>query len=122
MRSLPLSKLYQARLFVDVYISGIDGCKYPFDCIVDTGCVNTLVDEKILEVADYIDLGFTQPIKIAGMSTVSRAVVLKQVDFGGFVIDRLLVFVASTFMFTNPNAKALECVKKLLEMRVKDIT
>ena len=29
---------------------------------------------------------------------------------------------SSTFMFTNPNAKALECVKKLLEMRVKAIT
>jgi hypothetical protein len=88
MRSIPLNSLYQARLFVDVYIKGVDGSKYPFDCIVDTGCVNTLVDAKILEVADYIDLGFTQPIKIAGMSTVSRAVVLKQVDFGSFVIDQ----------------------------------
>ena len=37
---------------------------------------------------------FSQPIKIAGMSTVSKAVVLKKVDFGGFVIDKMLVFVA----------------------------
>ncbi|MDR2571313.1 MAG: hypothetical protein LBD23_13640 [Oscillospiraceae bacterium] len=94
MRSLHLNSLYQARLFIDVYISGTDGSKYPFDCIVDTGCVNTLVDEKILEVADHIDLGFTQPIKIAGMSTISKATVLKQVDFGGLLIDKMLVFVA----------------------------
>ena len=94
MRSIPLNNLYQARLFIDVYISGVDGSKYSFDCILDTGCVNTLVDDKILEVADHIDLGFTQPIKIAGMSTVSKAVVLKQVVFGGFVINKMLVFVA----------------------------
>ena len=94
MRSLPLNSLYQARLFTEVYISGVDGIAYPFFCIVDTGCVNTLIDEKILEVADYIDLEFTQPIKIAGMSTVSKAIVLKQVDFGGFIIDKMLVFVA----------------------------
>ena len=94
MRSLALNSLYQARLFTEVYVKGIDGKSYPFVCIFDTGCVNTLVDVKMLEVADYIDLGFTQPIKIAGMSTVSRAVVLKQVDFGGFIIDKMLVFVA----------------------------
>jgi len=94
MRSLALNSLYQARLFTEVHIKGIDDKSYLFFCIVDTGCVNTLVDEKFLEVADYIDLSFTQPIKIAGMSTVSRAVVLKQVDFGGFIIDKLLVFVA----------------------------
>ena len=92
MRSLALNSLYQARLFIDVYISGIDGNKYPFNCIVDTGCVNTLIDEKILEVADHIDLDFSQPIKITGMSTVSKAVVLKHVDFGGFIIDKMLVF------------------------------
>ena len=62
--------------------------------LIHTGCVNALIDEKILEVADHIDLDFTQPIKIAGMSTVSKAVVLKHVDFGGFIIDKMLVFVA----------------------------
>jgi len=71
-----------------------DGNMYPFDCIVDTGCVNTLIDEEILAVADYFDIGFSQPIKIAGTSTVSKAVVLKKVDFGGLVIDNMLVFVA----------------------------
>ena len=94
MRTLPLNSLFQARLFADVYISGTDGNSYPFDCIIDTGCINTLVDEKILEVADYIDLGFTQQIKIASKSTISKAVVLKQVDFGGFVVDKMLVFAA----------------------------
>jgi len=94
MCSLPISNLYQARLFVEVYISGTDKNTYPFDCIIDTGCVNTLVDDTILEVADYIDLSFTQPIKIAGMTTVSRAAVLKQVNFGGFIIDKMLVFAA----------------------------
>jgi len=94
MRSLTLNSLYQARLFIDVYINGTDGNKYPFDCIIDTGCVNTLIDEKILEIADHIDLGFSQPIKIAGISTVSRAIILKQVDFAGLIIDKMLVFVA----------------------------
>jgi len=94
MRTLPLNSLFQARLFADVYISGSDGKSYPFDCIIDTGCVNTLVDEKILEIADYIDLGFTQPIKIAGKSTVSKAIVLRKVNFGGLIIDKMLVFAA----------------------------
>jgi len=94
MRTLPLSTLYQARLFVDVYITSADKNAYPFDCIVDTGCVNTLIDDKILEVADYIDLSFTQPIKIAGKSTISNAVILKEVNFGGFIIYNMLVFVA----------------------------
>jgi len=81
-------------LFIDVYIIGIDGNLYPFDCIVDTGCVNTLIDEDIIEVLDYVDLKFTQPIRIAGLSTISRAIILKQVDFTGFKIDKMLVFAA----------------------------
>ena len=94
MRSLPLNSLHQARLFVDVYIAGTDGNSYPFDCIVDTGCVNTLIDESIIEVLDYIDLSFSQPIKIAGIAVSSKAIVLKQVDFGGFIINKMLVFAA----------------------------
>jgi len=97
MRTLPLNDVYQARLFVDVHIRGTDGNLYPFDCIIDTGCVNTLVDEKVLAFTDYIDLGFTQPIKIAGKSTVSRAVILKQVDFAGFKVDNMFVFAAHLF-------------------------
>jgi len=94
MRTLPLNSSYQARLFIEVQISGVDGNSYPFFCIVDTGCVNTLVDEKILEITDYIDLNFSQPIKIAGKSTVSKAVVLKHVNFGGLNIDNMIVFAA----------------------------
>ena len=94
MRSLTLNSAYQSRLFVDIYINGTDGNSYPFDCIVDTGCVNTLVDEEILEVANYIDLGFTQPIKIAGKSTVSRAVALIQVVFSDLTINNMIVFAA----------------------------
>jgi len=94
MRTLTLNEYYQARLFVEVQITGAKGNQFPFVCIVDTGCVNTLVDEDLLEVIDYIDLGFTQPIKIAGKSTVSRATILKQVDFGGLKINNMLVFSA----------------------------
>jgi len=94
MRTLPLNSSYLARLFIEVQINGVDGNLYPFFCIVDTGCVNTLVDEKILEIIDYVDLGFSQPIKIAGKSTVSRAVILKQVNFGGHNIDNMIVFAA----------------------------
>ena len=94
MRTLPLNSSYQARLFIEVQINGDDGNLYPFFCIVDTGCVNTLVDEKILEIIDYIDLGFSQPIKIAGKSTISKAIVLKYVVFGGLVINNMIVFAA----------------------------
>jgi len=94
MRTLPLNDLFQARLFTEIHIKGTDDKQYPFVCIIDTGCVNTLIDEEIIEVLDYVDLGFTQPIKIAGKSTVSKAVVLKQVDFGGLKIDNMLVFAA----------------------------
>ena len=94
MRTLPLNNSYQARLFIEVQISGDDGNLYPFFCIVDTGCVNTLVDEKILEIVDYVDLGFSQPIKIAGKSTTSKAIILKQVNFNGLIIDNMIVFAA----------------------------
>jgi len=94
MRSLALNQYYLARLFVEVNIKGTDGNNFPFACIVDTGCVNTLLDEDILEVLDFVDLGFSQPIKIAGKSTVSRAIILNNVDFGGLIIDNMLVFAA----------------------------
>jgi len=94
MRTLSLNSLFQSRLFIDVSIVGLDGNSYQFDCIVDTGCVNTLIDEEIIEVLDYADLNFSQPIRIAGIAVSSRAIVLKQVDFAGLKIDNMLVFAA----------------------------
>jgi len=80
MRTLPLNSLFQARLFVDVSIVGLDENPYQFDCIVDTGCVNTLIDEEVIEVLNYIDLKFSQPIKIAGIAVSSRAIIIERCE------------------------------------------
>jgi hypothetical protein len=94
MYSLNLDSSYQYRLLTEVYADGAADKPYPMGCIVDTGCVNTLIDDVALGHVKYTDLGFSQAIRIAGKSVSGRALVLARVDFGGLKADRVLVFAA----------------------------
>jgi len=94
MYTLRLDSSYKHRLLTEVYSSGSAGKPYLMDCIIDTGCVNTLVDESQLVHLKFTDLNFYQAIKIASKSISGKAVILEQVDFGGLKVNNILVFAA----------------------------
>jgi hypothetical protein len=94
MYALSLDKSYQQRLFTELYASNKEDKPYPIGCIVDTGCANTLIDDNVLRYVDFLDLGFTQAVRIAGASVLGKAIVLNLVDFGGLKAEKVLVFAA----------------------------
>jgi len=94
MYTLDLDSSYKHRLLAEIHVAGKYDKPYCIDCIIDTGCINTLIDETVLRNTKHTELGFSRTTHLAGKSFSANAVVLLQVDFGGLKADKVIVFAA----------------------------
>jgi|GEM_PF-1552846 len=66
----------------------------PVRCIVDTGCINTLIPERIAKQCGTKQ-NLHAPVVVGGREYKTTAYSLDDVSFGGLVIKKMICFAAS---------------------------